>query len=683
MAVAARRPRYGPALHLFTLSKSDQRLREVGETFASLLGVTRAELVGRRLSEIIHPDDLATVEAARVDRDQSDEEVRMSCRFVRSVGHPVFLQWVQRSEAPGVWRAESTTAELADLVSEQRDLRTRLDLAVGRATTAMWDLELPSGRLRWEAQAASMLSVVPEPAPATVDALTAVIDPRDAGPVRAAFAELADHDVAEVGLRVAEPNTERHLSLRGRVLERDPGGRAIRAVGLLVDVTTERAMEEQLLRMTMTDAHTGAPNRRAFSQALRGEWRRCNRSREPLSILMVDVDRFKQFNDTFGHPVGDQALVAVFRALQKQLLREGDLVARYGGEEFSVVLPGADVVAAGLVGQRLVDAVRATTIRQASDWPLSVSVGAATWLPDRELLKADELVERADQALYEAKAAGRNRTIAYEESLAARDLLQTALAEGIHAGEFELHYQPIVNLSDDHVTQLEALVRWQRPGHGLVPPGLFIPAIESTPLICDLGRWVLREAAEQLAEWSAAGLHPDGSLRVAVNISARHAAEDGFPDDVETAIHSAGIRPSQLELELTETALRPSETGDSGLARARLLGITVAVDDFGTGFTSIGELARLPADKLKIDRSFVASDDPRNVSLVRLMIETAHVLGLTVVAEGVEEPATLQQLRSLGCDAAQGYLMARPMPAREVGNWLADWHARLVVAGAR
>ena len=681
--MAGLRPRHGPALHLFTLASSDQRLREVGEAFASLLGVTRAELVGRRLSEVIHPDDLAGVEAARAGRDGSGEQVQMACRFVRSVGHPVFLQWVQRSEANGVWQAESTTAELADLVSEQRDLRTRLDLAVGRASTAMWELALPSGHLRWEAQAASMLSVAPEPAPATVDALTAVIDPRDAEPVRAAFAELAGHDVAEVGLRVADGDIERHVSLRGRVLDRDAGGRAVRAVGLLVDVTTERAMEEQLLRMTVTDPLTGAPNRRAFSQALRGEWRRCNRSREPLSILMVDVDRFKQFNDTFGHLVGDQALVAVFRALHKQLSREGDLVARYGGEEFSVVLPGADVAAAGVVGQRLVDAVWATTIHQASDWPLSVSVGAATWLPDSELLKANELLERADQALYAAKDAGRNRIIAYEESLAARDGLQLAIAEGIPAGEFELHYQPMVNLTDESVTELEALVRWQRPGHGLVPPGLFIPAIESTPLICDLGRWALLTAAGQLAEWSADGLDPDRSLRVAVNIAARHAAEVSFPDDVETAIRSADIRPSQLELELTESALRPDETGDSGLTRARMLGVTVAVDDFGTGFTSIGELARLPADKLKIDRSFVASDDPRNVSLVRLMIETAHVLELTVVGEGVEEPETLEQLRSLGCDAAQGYLMARPMPAREVGAWLARWRAVAGLAAAR
>jgi EAL domain-containing protein (putative c-di-GMP-specific phosphodiesterase class I) len=269
--------------------------------------------------------------------------------------------------------------------------------------------------------------------------------------------------------------------------------------------------------------------------------------------------------------------------------------------------------------------------------------------------------------------------IAYEESLAARDTLHGAIVAGLQNDEFELYYQPIIRLSDGNVIGFEALMRWNRPGHGLVPPDRFIPIAETTTLICDLGRWALHEAAGQLATWTEPPTRAGAPLRVSVNISARHAAASEIVADVEAALAHAEIAPAQLVVELTETALRTRDATHAHLTRLRALGVTIAIDDFGTGYTSIGELANLPADRVKIDRSFVASLDPRRQALVKLMINAAHAFDLLVVAEGIEDQATLDGLRDLDCDSAQGYHISRPMPAREVPAWL-DRHRKRPLA---
>ncbi|MEP6642542.1 MAG: bifunctional diguanylate cyclase/phosphodiesterase, partial [Gaiellales bacterium] len=506
--------------------------------------------------------------------------------------------------------------------------------------------------------------------------LAEAVHPDDRQVLLSGLRGLSEDGATDVAVRIGQDAGLRYLSVRGRVLDEDAGEKPRRAVGLLLDVTTEKAMEEQLLRMSASDALTGTPNRRAFDQTLRGEWRRSTRARDPLSLIMIDIDGFKQFNDTFGHLVGDQALIAVARAMAATLNREGDLLARYGGEEFAVVLPNTDMTGALTVGQELVEAVRAITIRQAPGWNMSVSVGTASWHPDRELIKSAVLLSRADQALYAAKAAGKDRVTPYEESLAARDTLQAAIAEGLKQGEFELYYQPLIDVDGGQLAGFEALIRWNRPGHGLVPPDAFIPVAEITTLICDLGRWALQRASCQMAAWSRQGLDANRPLRVAVNISARHAVRPEIVTDVEAALATSGIAPEQLELELTETALQQGAAVGAQLARVRGLGVSVAIDDFGTGYTSIAELAHMPADVLKIDRIFTASSDPRQQNLVKLIIEAAHAFDLRVVAEGIEEEQTLQAMRDLACDTAQGYLIGRPMPAEQVSAWITHQRAR-------
>ncbi len=401
-------------VELFSLAGHDGRLREVNEAFARLLGLPLSEVNGRSLLELVHPDDLTQIVAGLAALEGGAAEVVLENRFLQHGGTTVYLQWVARP-VPGTdlwWAAGRDTTEFHRLLAQRLDLRARLDLAVGSAAAALWELDVRSGGFTWEQQAAEVLGVAAGPLPADAAALAAVAHPDDAGAVASALQQLGDVGVCEVGLRVGQGAGQRHLSLRGRVLDRDRRGRALRAVGLVLDVTAEKAMEEQMLRMVMSDALTGVPNRRAFDQALRGEWRRCTRALDPLSMIMVDIDDFKRFNDTFGHLVGDAALIAVARALAASLHREGDLLARFGGEEFAVVLPGVDETGALLVAEALVEAVRAVTVRQAAGWRLTVSVGAASWTPGSARGTSMELVDRADRALYAAKAAGKDRAAA-------------------------------------------------------------------------------------------------------------------------------------------------------------------------------------------------------------------------------------------------------------------------------
>ncbi len=670
-------------VELFSATTRDGHLGQINESFAGLLGLQSSEVDGLSVLELVHPEDLEGIVAGLAEIDRGSGEALLDCRFMQRGGAGVRLQWVARS-VPGTdtWMAAGKdAAEFARLLTQQSDLETRLDLALGQATATMWDLDVVSGRFTWEPQAVQVLGVTAESIPATAAQLAAVAHPDDAESVLAGLAQLIDAGSTETALRVGQDAELRHLSLRGRVLDRDEHGLPRRAVGLVLDVTTEKAMEDQMLRMVLTDALTGTPNRRAFDRAVRSECRRATRAMLPLSILMVDIDDFKRFNDTFGHLVGDAALCTVARALASALHREGDLLARFGGEEFAVVLPSTDARGALAVATRLVEAIRAVTVRQAAGWGLSVSVGTATWLPDGPPAASGEVVARADEALYAAKSAGKDQAVAYERDLAARAAFKADIARALDAHEFELYYQPLIDLRDGDVTGFEALIRWNRPGEGLVAPYRFIPVAEDSALICDIGRWALSEAACQIATWSREGT--GAALRVAVNVSGRHVVAAAIIDDVRDALAASGITPDRLELELTETTVTDDPQAGAHLAALRALGVTIAIDDFGTGYTSIGQLANLPADTLKIDRSFIGTAGAGQWELVSLITAAAHACDLRVVGEGVEDAETLGILCDLGCDAAQGYLMARPMPAKLVTSWLTGWrsHARDALLG--
>ncbi len=404
-------------VELFSLAGHDGYLREVNGAFATLLGLQPEQVDGRSLLEFVHPEDLVQIVSGIAALERGEPEVLMENRFVQADGRAVHLQWVARP-VPGTdtwWAAGRNTTEFHLLLAERLDLRASLDLALGQTVAALWDLDVRRGIFTWETQAAEVLGVAVDALPTTARDLAEAMHPQDAPAVLVAMADLATSGSAQVDARVGQDAALRYLSLRGKVLTRDRRGRPLRAVGLVLDVTAEKAMEEQMLRMVMSDALTGVANRRGFDQTLRTEWRRCTRALEPMSVLMIDIDNFKLFNDTFGHLVGDSALIAVARALSNSLHRAGDFLARYGGEEFAVVLPGVDEQSVVTVAQRLVEAVRAVTVRQAADWHAGVSIGAATWSPGSTVPKATELMARADTALYAAKAAGKDRAVLYQD----------------------------------------------------------------------------------------------------------------------------------------------------------------------------------------------------------------------------------------------------------------------------
>ncbi|GAB3456493.1 putative bifunctional diguanylate cyclase/phosphodiesterase [Kineococcus endophyticus] len=430
-------------------------------------------------------------------------------------------------------------------------------------------------------------------------------------------------------------------------------------------------LQADLAHQAAHDALTELPNRAQTLVLTERALHRAARQGSRVGLLFLDLDHFKAVNDSFGHAAGDE-LLRTAAARMHATVRGGDVVCRLGGDEFVVLVEGVEDEK-GLVdlGERLITALSAPValagLPQAQHVRVGASVGVAVSVPGT--LDAERLVRDADAAAYRAKGAGRGVVEVFDDELraelSARTELETALRSGLDSGELVLYYQPVLDLETGRTKSVEALVRWIRPGHGLVPPDAFIPVAEASSLVCDLGRWALAEATAQLVRWDAEGGHR-GGLDVAVNISGRHLAQAHLLDDVTDALTASGIHPNRLTVEITETVLVDEPLALEHLRSLRELGVRVAIDDFGTGYTSIGQLSRLPVDVLKIDRSFVSSPEAGNADLVRLLISAAHSFSLGVVAEGVEEDGQLSALLAASCDAAQGYLFARPVPPSEL-----------------
>jgi diguanylate cyclase (GGDEF)-like protein len=469
--------------------------------------------------------------------------------------------------------------------------------------------------------------------------------------------------------------------LTSPVLEQPLPGPLGEVVHASVQQIVESVRERERLQFALThqathDPLTGLSNRAQARVLVDSALHRAQRSGVMTGLLFVDLDGFKNVNDGFGHAHGDAVLQEVARRLLATV-RSGDVVCRLGGDEFVVLVEQVaeerDLVE---LAERIV-AVAARPIDVGADqlW-IGASVGVA--IARDAGTDADVLFAEADAAAYRAKGHGRGRAEVFDDALraelTARAELEAAITAGIRGGEMQLHYQPVLDVASGRLTGYEALIRWNRPGHGMVPPDSFIPAAEATRLICELDRWVLHEATRQLAQWRAED--PTAADRtLAVNISGRHLAEPGVVDDVLAALAASGFPAELLIVEVTETVLVDDPAAIDNLAALRAHGVGIAIDDFGTGFTSIGQLRSMPVDTLKIDRSFIASTEPGNRELVALIIRAAHTFGLTVVAEGVEEVDQLELLRADACDLVQGYLLSRPLPAAAVTSFRDGAHA--------
>jgi diguanylate cyclase (GGDEF)-like protein/PAS domain S-box-containing protein len=434
------------------------------------------------------------------------------------------------------------------------------------------------------------------------------------------------------------------------------------------DITERKRTEEALAHQALHDGLTGLPNRMLLQDRLAQAIRMSERDGRPFALCVIDLDRFKDVNDTLGHLAGDQLLQEVAFRL-RQTLRASDTVARLGGDEFALVLPDADAGAAMLAAEKVVEALAASLVLEGHEVAVGASAGIAVF-PEHGG-DADTLLRKADVAMYVAKQTRGGYALYMpdqDQSSSERLTLVGALRRAIVDDELTLYYQPKVDCRSGAVAGVEALVRWQHPQQGLIAPDRFVPLAEQTGLIRPLTRWVLNAAVRQARAWHDEGL----MLSVAVNLSAHDLQDAQLAHWITTLLARWDLRPQWLKLELTESALM-SDPAQAMQVLTELceLGVRIAIDDFGTGYSSLGYLKRLPAHEIKIDRSFVAdmAGQERDRAIVRSTIDLGHNLGLAAVAEGVEDQCTLDLLGGLGCDLAQGYFLSRPLPATQVSAW--------------
>ena len=497
--------------------------------------------------------------------------------------------------------------------------------------------------------------------------------------VRGGDAELnAEHRL------VTSDGTVRMVHLLGQAHEDADGEVEKRIVGTLQDVTDRIEAAERIRTLAFYDTLTGLPNRSLFREQLHGTLARSRRLQRCAALLMVDLDNFKQINDTLGHTAGDQVLEEVGRRLREAVRaydavarRDGaghGAVARLGGDEFLVA--AGDLHAAQdatRVAARLLESFREPFAVDAGEFFVTASIGIAVFPDDG--MEMEDLLKHADVALYHAKGAGRNTFEFYSDSMneAAfhRLLLESGLRRALERDEFVLCYQPQVLVPEGRILGLEALIRWNHPNLGAVAPAQFIPLAEQLGLIHQISEWVLRTACAQFREWAEAGLAP---VRLALNVSGQQFRRPGLVDRLLTPLREHGLDPSLLEVELTEGTLMDNvQEAERVLRELKDQGVRVAIDDFGTGYSSLSYLKRFPVDVLKIDRSFVTdmTTDSSDAAIVAAIAAMARSLGLTVVAEGVETEEQQRMLQDLGCPVMQGYRFGRALPAAEIRARLA------------
>jgi diguanylate cyclase (GGDEF)-like protein/PAS domain S-box-containing protein len=497
------------------------------------------------------------------------------------------------------------------------------------------------------------------------------IHPDDQDTMRTAFFSALQH----VGIAHRGEFRFRHRDGSWRVLEiistasRNDAGE----IGLVVnarDISERLAQTEALRHQTLHDALTNLPNRILFRESLQRALLNAYPHKKPLALLLLDLNRFREINDTFGHQWGDTLLQQVSARL-RGILRKSDPIARLGGDEFAILLPNSgDEIGAQRVANRLIRVLEHGFVVEGRALSIGASIGIALYPEHGE--DADTIMRRAEIAMYTAKHT--HSDFAFYQS--AQDyhspdrlLFAGELQQAIACDQLMLHYQPKANFVTGGVSHVEALVRWRHPERGLIPPDQFIPLAEQTGLIRSLCHWVLDDALRQCALWKRNGY----SLQVAVNLSMRNLQDPCLPDVIAKLLSRWDLDPSWLEVEITESALAadPGRTLEI-LTRLHDMGIRIAIDDFGTGYSSLAYLKRLPVDEIKIDKSFVMgmATEEDDATIVRSTIELGHNLGLQVVAEGIEDEATWELLKSLGCDFAQGYFLSRPLPAADFAAWL-------------
>jgi diguanylate cyclase (GGDEF)-like protein/PAS domain S-box-containing protein len=670
------------------------RLIDANRSFCDFVGYSIEELRTLSLQDISHPEDMhLSYEGMRRLVEGGARTYVVEKRYRRKDGRDAWGQ----ATATLVRGADGSPRYLIVVIEDiQRrkqaeaaliDAKERLGMALEASELSTWDFDIAAGTVRLDERWAAMMGLAPGATPWRIEALADMIHPEDrqeAGVAMvAALKGVAPGYQCETRMRSGD-GAWRWIRCTGKVVERDAGGRALRAIGTFLDVTDRRAVEEQVRAMAFFDTLTGLPNRVLFLDRLRLAIAAARRDSKPLAVMYVDLDRFKEINDTRGHAVGDEVLREVAQRFQR-VMRESDTLARLGGDEFGVVACGADKSEAAFLANRLTASLETKVQVGSESHSVGLSVGIAHYPFDGAT--PDLLMRNADIAMYRAKVS-RGGIANYDFAMSSRLLERIALAADLKdaidrpGGQLSLFYQPQIELRSGCAIGAEALLRWHHPKRGSIDAGTFLPLAEERGMMPVLGAWVLREACAQLRAWREAGLALPG--RLAINVSAQEIEDADFERAILSAVEESGLAPTQIELELTETGMMENvDRAVEIFGRLSVRGFSLAIDDFGTGYSSLAYLKRLPVSRLKIDRSFVRdmTMDANDHAIVATVVAMGRTLGLQTVAEGVETREQADALLALGCEAAQGYLFGRPVPAGELAqNWLAQFRPESLAA---
>ncbi len=571
------------------------------------------------------------------------------------------------------------------MMSALRSSESRLADAQRIARLGHWELDLGSGLFRRSAQVDALLGLDAE-ATAGLQSYLGVVHPEDRAAVEQAMGALLH---GETGLDQqhrlqANGDEPRFVHVRAEPV-RHRGGELLSIRGTMQDITDRVRAEEQIRTLAYYDALTGLPNRALFANRFRDSMAHARRRDRKLASMLLNLDSFKQINDSLGHKVGDAVLAEVGRRLEEVVCvsREpgrsddgeaANSVARLGGDEFLLALVDlASVEEAATMAARILEALRAPLQHDAGDIYLSGSIGISMF-PDDGVQFAD-LLKNADIAVHQAKDAGRNTFAFFNRSMHEQAMqsfiLETGLRRAVRGREMNVHYQPLVDARTDRVVGVEVLSRWTHPQVGCVSAAHFVALAERLGLIGELTEQSVRKALRQVREWDAEGLPP---IYVSINISGQQFKNPTLAAEILGLVHEAGFDPGRVTLEITESVLVENlEAGERMLRELKDCGFRIAIDDFGTGYSSLGYLKRFPIDVLKIDRAFIkdVDDSARDATIVAAIVALSHALGVEPLAEGVETEKQRDVLLASGCALMQGYLFARPMPAAEVASFLA------------
>lgn len=668
---------------------AEGRLLSVTRHWLATMGYERDEVLGRRSIDFMTPKTKERVAAEALPAFREKGAVRdVPCRMIKKNGETFDALLSVSSEHDGDGRVVRSLAVLVDVTERNAALdqlqqsEARLRLALEGAREGLWDWNVETGELYLSPEAGSILGFSPNDLPADISFWLELVPEAD----RARFsAGLDDLGTGKIPSLVCE----QELSPPGRAsiwidwrassVEASPERPGKRIVGIFRDITARKRAELQTAYRALHDSLTGLPNRMAYMEQLQRAHVEAELTGRQLAVMFLDLDRFKTVNDSFGHDGGDRLLIEVGRRLQ-HCLRKTDLVARFGGDEFAILARGykgpADI---NRLAQRIIKTIAEPTPIDNVEVETGVSIGITSFPEDRS--PVEDLITNADLALYRAKQSGRGTWQRYHPGMPSRREIHpsasdTMLYDALEAGEFEVWYQPILRADDLALESLEAMIRWQHPARGYLVADAFMPEILNSPFLRRLVEWGLQSATEQLAAWRDLSLAPAIGLSMDLPTPLLHA--ENLPDTIERTMVQIGLDPASLTLELTENALSPELIEAGVFAKLHERRIRIAIDDFGGGASSLGDLRRLPIDRLKIHGGFIeaSSKSAADDAMVKSIVAMATNLGMTPVATKVDNTDQRTRLLELGCTHMQGGQFALPANAVETTRWIDQWQER-------